>query len=96
MTASGMLGTVVDVDDEAVTIESTPGAQTRWVRAAISKVIEPKTPTDDEATDAVESQSTTTENGLLGGNGGSIEIPDDLSGLPEDGKGSSEDPSKGK
>jgi preprotein translocase subunit YajC len=89
MTASGMLGRVVAVDDDAITIESTPGASTRWVRAAISKVLEPATP------DATESNpvSTTTENGLLGSSSDSIEIPDDLSGLPDDGNGSSQGPS---
>lgn len=38
MTSSGQLGTVVEVVGDAVTIETTPGVQTRWVKAAIQAV----------------------------------------------------------
>ncbi len=62
MTGSGMFGTVVDVDDEAdvITIESTPGNQSRWLRAAIAKLVEPpveeteETTADDASEDAAE------------------------------------------
>jgi preprotein translocase subunit YajC len=86
MTASGMLGHIVAVDDDAITIESTPGAQTRWVRAAISKVLDPTTSSAPASSDAASAgTSTTTDNGLIGGSSDSIDIPDDLSGLPDDG-----------
>lgn len=38
MTSSGQLGAVVDVVGDAVTIETTPGVYTRWVKAAITAV----------------------------------------------------------
>lgn len=38
MTSSGQLGTVAAVEDDAVTIETTPGVYTRWVKAAIQAV----------------------------------------------------------
>src|SRR5690606_26973535 len=48
MTGSGMFGTVVEIDDasDTVTIESAPGSQTRWLRAAIAKRVD--TPVEDE------------------------------------------------
>lgn len=41
VTTAGLLGTVVDLDEESVTIESTPGGRSRWVRAAIARVTPP-------------------------------------------------------
>lgn len=41
VTTAGLLGTVVDLDEESVTIESTSGSRTRWVRAAIARVTPP-------------------------------------------------------
>jgi len=51
MTGSGMFGTIVDVDEEAdiVTVESTPGNQSRWLRAAIAKLVEPPVETGSRA-----------------------------------------------
>lgn len=42
MTGSGLFGTIVDVDEEndIITIESTPGSRTRWLRAAIAKRVD--------------------------------------------------------
>ena len=63
MTGSGLFGTVVavDPDKDIITLESTPGgAQTRWLRAAIAKRIDPPVPDDagaeipDDADDAEE------------------------------------------
>ncbi|WP_454294677.1 preprotein translocase subunit YajC [Salana multivorans] len=61
MTSSGQLGTIVLVDGDAITIETTPGVHTRWVKAAIqevppqfSSVLTPTEPTD--VTDEVESE----------------------------------------
>lgn len=36
MTASGMLGTVVEIDGDTITIESVADCYSRWLRAAIS------------------------------------------------------------
>lgn len=76
MTASGMLGRIVEVDGDEITIESTPGTRSRWVRAAIAKVVEPTTPAADVPADATTSD--TQDDDVL-------EVPDDLSGLSDDG-----------
>ncbi|ACQ80250.1 preprotein translocase, YajC subunit [Beutenbergia cavernae DSM 12333] len=52
MTLSGQLGTIVDIEGDTITIESTPGTRTRWVRAAIGKVVEPTEPAEEPETDA--------------------------------------------
>lgn len=41
MTGSGFFGTVTAVEDDVITLESTPGTETRWLRAAIAKLVEP-------------------------------------------------------
>lgn len=41
MTGSGLFGTVVAVEDDVITLESTPGSQTRWLKAAIAKLVDP-------------------------------------------------------
>lgn len=70
MTGSGMFGEVVEVDGDEITIESTPGNRSRWLRAAIAKVIEP--PTEDEADDDLDDED-----------GEDVEVPDDLSSLDD-------------
>ncbi|WP_231495895.1 preprotein translocase subunit YajC [Cellulomonas sp. HZM] len=66
MTGSGLFGTVVDVDDDVVWLESEPGgARTRWIRAAIAKKIEPPVEAENDLTDD-ESE---------------VEVPDDISSL---------------
>jgi len=71
MTGSGLFGTVVAVDDEAITLESEPGGgRTRWIRAAIAKKIEPPVDeTNEEWADEAEDDD-------------AIDVPDDLSSLP--------------
>ena len=61
MTASGLLGTVVAVEDDVITLESSPGAHTRWIRAAIAKKIEPPVEEIDDVEDDadLEDDSTT-------------------------------------
>ncbi|AEG44404.1 preprotein translocase subunit YajC [Isoptericola variabilis] len=78
MTGSGMVGTVVAVDEAAdtVTIESTPGVQTRWLRAAIAKRMD--TPVAAEETDVTEQSA---ETGSITPADGSVDVPDDISGL---------------
>ncbi|WP_407342826.1 preprotein translocase subunit YajC [Pengzhenrongella phosphoraccumulans] len=47
MTGSGLFGTIVDIDGDTITLESTPGNESRWIRAAIAKIVLP--PEVDEA-----------------------------------------------
>ena len=93
MTGSGMFGTVVDVDDEAdvITIESTPGNQSRWLRAAIAKLVEPPVEETEETT-ADDASEYAAEYGTAGADAGTttkgdvddLVVPDDLSGLTDD------------
>jgi preprotein translocase subunit YajC len=50
MTGSGLYGTIVAVDGDTITLESMPGNQSRWIRAAIAKLV----PADDTADDTLE------------------------------------------
>ncbi len=71
MTGSGLFGTVSAIADDVITLESTPGVETRWLRAAIARKVEPPVVEDDEDTtgdDAVDDAV--------------LEVPDDLSSLP--------------
>lgn len=88
MTGSGMFGTIVDVDEEAdvITIESTPGNQSRWLRAAIAKLVEPPVEPEAEESEADEES----EGAAIYGSASSstskedvddLVVPDDLSGL---------------
>lgn len=49
MTGSGLYGTIVDVEGDTITLESTPGNHTRWIRAAIAQAV---TPVDADLDDA--------------------------------------------
>ncbi|ETK30451.1 hypothetical protein MPTA5024_40225 [Microbispora sp. ATCC PTA-5024] len=44
MTTTGLFGTVVGLEDDDVLLEVAPGVQTRWIKAAIGRVL---TPVDD-------------------------------------------------
>ncbi|KRC35728.1 hypothetical protein ASE27_12195 [Oerskovia sp. Root918] len=83
MTGSGLFGTIVAVDEEKdiITIESTPGNQSRWLRAAIAKLVEPpvaEDPAEDDEDGSVlgDTDSTSTVDDVL-------DVPDDLSGLTD-------------
>jgi preprotein translocase subunit YajC len=53
MTGSGLYGTIVAVDGDVITLESMPGSQSRWIRAAIAKLVPPADDTlADDAEDA--------------------------------------------
>lgn len=67
MTASGFYGTIVDVDGDVITLESTPGVETMWKREAIHSVTEPPFAVVDEET--ADDDATT------------VEVPDDASSL---------------
>ncbi|MEV0588963.1 preprotein translocase subunit YajC [Nonomuraea sp. NPDC050310] len=57
MTTTGLFGTIVAIDHEDVIIEVAPGVETRWVKAAIGRVVTPGDEpvvtdhTDDQVTD---------------------------------------------
>lgn len=83
MTGSGMLGTVVAIDGDEITLESTPGNRTRWLRAAVAKAVEK--PVEEDAPEVDEDpERTSTGPSLVKGTGtsGSYDVPDDLSTLP--------------
>ena len=87
MTASGLLGTVVDVEDDVITLESSPGSTTRWIRAAISKKIEPVEDVADDEDDEDEDDESyddavTDADRIEHANDTVIDVPDDLSSLP--------------
>jgi preprotein translocase subunit YajC len=51
MTTTGLFATVVAVDNEDVVLEVAPGIETRWVKAAIGRVVTPGEPeAEDPAT----------------------------------------------
>ena len=84
MTASGMIGTVIDVDEstDQVTIESFPGSPTTWLRAAISKKVEEPV-ADDADTDEAAGESDVTEESETAStiSPDATDVPDDLSDL---------------
>ena len=52
VTRFGMYGTIVELDEETVTLETSPGSTSRWVRAAVDRLATPADETaDDEAVD---------------------------------------------
>lgn len=84
MTHSGLLGTVVDVEDDVITLESAPGSRSRWIRAAISKKIEPPVDeVEDESDEDEDSDDTVSDvDQLDDADDTVIDVPDDLSSLP--------------
>ena len=72
MTASGFYGTIVDIDGDVITLESTPGVETLWKREAISAVTEPPFAVEDDVEDDEDDQAT------------DVEVPDDASTLTEE------------
>jgi preprotein translocase subunit YajC len=77
MTTGGLLGTVVDVEGDAITIESTPGNTSRWVRQAIREPL-PQPVVVDEVED--EDQAVAD---IEDAHDDVIDVPDDLSSLDE-------------
>lgn len=61
MTTTGLYGTVVAVEDDEMVLEVAPGVETRWLKAAVGRVVVPgDEPVDDEpATDDAESDRST-------------------------------------
>jgi preprotein translocase subunit YajC len=63
MTTTGLFGTVSAIDDDDVILEVAPGIETRWVKAAIGRVVTPAEGTSDEEADStvVDTPDTTTD-----------------------------------
>ena len=78
MTHSGMLGTVVEVEGDNITLESAASSRSTWIRAANAKLVEPPAAVgdvDDEADDDADDEAE--------GYDDDIEVPDDLSSLDD-------------
>ncbi|WP_448060670.1 preprotein translocase subunit YajC [Cellulomonas hominis] len=93
MTGSGLFGTIVAVDGDVITLESTPGNESRWLRAAIAKLVDP--PVEDDAEDGEDAEydaeydedaeyedAEYDETDGVEQDDEPIEVPDDLSSLP--------------
>ncbi len=82
VTTAGLYATIVEVEDDSVVLESSPGVQSRWSRAAVARVT--STAEDVAAADAEDSQDAA----ALGAPGAidadSYAVPDDLSELDTD------------
>ncbi|MFE3451062.1 preprotein translocase subunit YajC [Nonomuraea sp. NPDC059194] len=61
MTTTGLFATVVAVDNEDVILEVAPGIETRWVKAAIGRVLTPTV--DDKVAGTAVSDTTASEAG---------------------------------
>lgn len=76
MTGSGYFGRIVAVEDDAITLETTPGNTSRWLRAAIAKLVDPPA-------DAVVVEGTSAESAaqIDAENARAFDIPEDISSL---------------
>jgi len=91
MTGSGLYGTIVAVDGDTITLESTPGSQSRWIRAAISKLVEPPVVDEVEEDDDEEDVDADAADGFAVDDAARIErandrvidVPDDVSSLSD-------------
>lgn len=90
MTGSGLFATVVDVEDDVVTLETSPGVTSRWLRPAIAKLVDPPVAADedldedeldeddellDEDDELLDDEDVADETG--------VEVPDDASSLTD-------------
>lgn len=48
MTTTGLFATVVEIDADDVILEIAPGVETRWIKAAIGRVLTPVDGAEDE------------------------------------------------
>ncbi|GAA4575437.1 preprotein translocase subunit YajC [Planotetraspora kaengkrachanensis] len=60
MTTTGLFGTVSALKDDDVILEIAPGVETRWVKAAIGRVVPPAEGTSEEETGSVDDTPDTT------------------------------------
>ncbi len=88
MTGSGLYGTIVDIDGDTITLESTPGNESRWIRAAIAKLVTPVEDVaddvdDDEAFEPDDTEMPDEVGTSTPGGAHRIDVPDDLSTINE-------------
>ncbi|MEV0231538.1 preprotein translocase subunit YajC [Nonomuraea sp. NPDC050786] len=57
MTTTGLFGTVVAVENEDVILEVAPGIETRWVKAAIGRVVTPGDASESDESPAEEGET---------------------------------------
>lgn len=64
-TVGGLFATVVDIDDDAVTVEAAPGVQLRFARSAVGRVLnaQPTDTVDDDDADGQTDAAKTIEKG---------------------------------
>jgi len=60
-TVGGLFGTVIDIDDEAVTLEPAPGVAMRFARGAIARVINKQPTEEDVEEDTADDEETGTD-----------------------------------
>ena len=75
MTGSGLFGTVVAVEDDVVTLETSPGVTSRWLRPAIAKLVEPPVEEDGGEDEVAEGEAVDADGAPA------YEVPDDASSL---------------
>lgn len=91
MTGSGLFATVVAVEDDVVTLETSPGVTSRWLRPAIAKLVDPPVATDeaadDEDEDLYEDDDVLEDDELVederATSAETLEVPDDASSLTD-------------
>ena len=91
MTGSGLFATIVDVEGEVVTLETSPGVTSRWLRPAIAKLVDPPVAADDELEDDEEYVDEYDEDldeddddlDETDGTKTAVEVPDDASSLTD-------------
>lgn len=87
MTASGMIGTVVEVSGDRVTLEAEPGgSRTQWVLAAIAKRMDPPVedvPADEDEELGPDEAVTSDADRIARANDAVIDVPNDLSSLDQ-------------
>jgi preprotein translocase subunit YajC len=76
MTGSGLFGTVVAAEGDRITLETSPGVTSQWLRAAIAKVVEPPVVDDEAMDEAGDLDETRTVDPVE-------RVPDDASSLTE-------------
>jgi len=70
MTTTGLFATVVAVDNEDVILEVAPGIETRWVKAAIGRVVTPgDAPADEPVADGSGEEDNTESEAAVERNG---------------------------
>ena len=89
MTGSGLFATVVSVEDDVVTLETSPGIETRWLRPAIAKLVDPPVGQDDELDEDEDLYEDDLEDDLgddlpVTDDDTAVDVPDDASSLTTD------------